>query len=201
MNKTNPAALEDDVEAYLEAGFHVDIIRDCKKVYEENDGDVVSPVHLRALKILCVFGHHHGIDCSWIEAAFAKELQGKYDTNLVNFYMGAFVEAMKKQGTSLNQTKKAINKWIGMSTRQVEICHALFVKNAKFSLGSPVVFVGDEAIIRMASAVINNINKPYPSGYNTAAFSKLQAAIKQLKCEDEKIPIACDFSKKMKTNI
>lgn len=181
----------------MREGMIIEIIEECKKVYQDSNGNLISPAHLRALASLCGFGKAHGLDCEWIYEAFKNELHSKYETILINFYMGAFVQSMLLQGTSLNKTKKAIKEWIGMSPRQVEICHALFKTHAGFSMASPCLVMLDQQILEMASGVINSIKKPYPAtGENLAAFKKLKQAISAAGHEQKLLPFDHDYTKK-----
>ena len=175
----------------------IDIIEECRKIYQDNNGNLISPAHLRALASLCAFGKERGLDCEWIYEAFKNELHSKYETILINFYMGAFVQSMLLRGASLNQTKKAIKEWTGMSPRQVEKCQALFKAHAGFNMASPCLVMSDQQILAMASGVINSIKKPYlSSGKNLEAFNKLKEAIIEAGFNEQALPFEHDYTKK-----
>ena len=183
---------------FVENGYCEEFLHDCKKAYEDAGRNPVSPVHLSALQALCAFGEYHGLDCGWIYDAINAEQKSKYETNLKMFYLGAFAEAMKKQGASLNQTKHALKEWAGISTRHVEACHALYTKNTGFQIASPRIVLFEDQVLSMASAVINNINRPYETSYALVYFKKLKTSIQKHGLENETLPFEHDYAEKVR---
>ena len=198
------------LEMSKDAEFHVavalscipdyvhDILAEGKRVYEKSiskQSFPAAPTHLTSLRVLCGQLSKSGIDCMWLYDAFHKELHSHYYTSQHRFYLGAFTEAMKTCGASLNQTKQALKVWAGISIRHTESCNIHYKENHNFSLESPDL-IDANRVYQLASAVINNIQLPFPDCNAKSAFFALKNRIKDLQFDDARLPFDHDFAKK-----
>jgi hypothetical protein len=188
------ASLENITEQYVEHGYLHDAMRSYASAYEKNGKSLPVPVLLRALSDLCRLGEYHELDCTWLHQAMQSEIASKNTTSLKNFYLGGFVHAMLRNGASLNKTKEAVSEWLCMSPRQVENCYYYFRDSHDPSSSATLPILMEVQIIEIASAVINNVNRPFP-GFLQEPFIKLVQSIEEHNLGKAALPFKHQFRK------